>query len=199
MKEAIADTAEEMALSKGLAGLTMDDVAGRLGISKKTIYAHFSSKQELVDFLVMRRLHHVVRNIDKTMQAHSNVIQVFVDIMRLLPEMMGMVNPVIFDELKSKYRATWKKFEEIKQKHMMASLMYLLEKGKKQGYFRKSIHSDILVQMRFLQVESTFSSSAYPFQKYTFNQIHQELLEHFLYGICTLKGFQLYEKLKKRT
>jgi AcrR family transcriptional regulator len=196
LKDEIADIAEELAYKGGITSLTMDDLASHMGISKKTIYQYFESKQELVDYMVVRRLNQTVLKIDEAMKSHHNVIHVFIRIMRLLPEIMGAINPVVFDELKSKYRSTWKRFEEIKQKHMFNSLMVLLEKGKKQGYFRKNIHSEILVQMRFLQVESTFNSKSYPFHKYAFDEIHRQLLEHFLCGICTLKGLELYEKLK---
>lgn len=196
MKDEITDIAEELIYKGGIASLTMDELASRMGISKKTIYQCFDSKQDLVDYMVMRRLNQTVSKIDEAMKSHHNVIHVFVRIMRLMPEIMGDINPVVFDELRSKYRATWKRLEEFKTKHLSERLMELLEKGKKQGYFRKNIHSEILVQMRFLQVESTFNSKAYPFQKYAFDEIHTQLLEHFLCGICTLKGLELYEKLK---
>jgi AcrR family transcriptional regulator len=43
----IIATAAALLSSKGYAGMTLDDVANEVGISKPTLYQHFSSKEEL--------------------------------------------------------------------------------------------------------------------------------------------------------
>ena len=44
MKEKILDTATDLFLTLGFKSVTMDDLADRMGISKKTIYTHFKNK-----------------------------------------------------------------------------------------------------------------------------------------------------------
>src|SRR5690554_7263225 len=48
MKETIFKKSLELFTNNGFKSVTMDDIANELGISKKTIYQHFSSKNELV-------------------------------------------------------------------------------------------------------------------------------------------------------
>ena len=45
MKNKILETAAEMFLSYGFKSVTMDDIAQKMGISKKTIYSHFQNKK----------------------------------------------------------------------------------------------------------------------------------------------------------
>ena len=47
MKEKILHNATEMFLNLGFKSVTMDDIARNSGVSKKTIYAHFSNKTDL--------------------------------------------------------------------------------------------------------------------------------------------------------
>jgi AcrR family transcriptional regulator len=49
MREKIISKSEELFLSLGFKSVTMDDIASAMGISKKTIYTHFSNKTELVE------------------------------------------------------------------------------------------------------------------------------------------------------
>ena len=53
MKEKILYNATEMFLNIGFKSITMDDIASNAGISKKTIYAHFSNKTELVEAVTL--------------------------------------------------------------------------------------------------------------------------------------------------
>ncbi len=44
---AIIDAARELLVSKGYAAMTLEDVSAEVGVSKPTLYLHFSSKEEL--------------------------------------------------------------------------------------------------------------------------------------------------------
>ena len=49
MKEKIIEISNELFLGLGFKSVTMDDIANKLGVSKKTIYKYFKNKTELVD------------------------------------------------------------------------------------------------------------------------------------------------------
>ena len=50
MKNKIISICEKLFLELGFKNVTMDDIANAMGISKKTIYIHFSNKTELIEF-----------------------------------------------------------------------------------------------------------------------------------------------------
>jgi hypothetical protein len=75
-----------------------------------------------------------------------------------------------------------------------------LLRGIKEGYYRGNIKADILTQMRLEQIDLIFNgNSTYTTGKYGIVQVLSELTEHFLYGICTLKGHKLINKYKEIT
>ncbi|MBX0331098.1 TetR/AcrR family transcriptional regulator [Oscillochloris sp. ZM17-4] len=53
-ESAILDAAHELMAQKGYAAMSIDDVAGLVGISKATIYQHFASKEDLAISVVVR-------------------------------------------------------------------------------------------------------------------------------------------------
>jgi TetR/AcrR family transcriptional repressor of mexJK operon len=54
-REAILDAAQALFLRQGYAGTSMDQVAATAGVSKATIYAHFTGKDELFGAIIRRR------------------------------------------------------------------------------------------------------------------------------------------------
>ncbi|HET6230577.1 MAG TPA: TetR/AcrR family transcriptional regulator [Longimicrobiaceae bacterium] len=53
-EDAILDAAYEIIAQRGTADVGMDDVAGRAGVSKPTLYQHFAGKDELIVSVSMR-------------------------------------------------------------------------------------------------------------------------------------------------
>ena len=53
-KERILETALELFAQSGYLGTSMNDIAGRLGITKAALYKHYASKQEILDRIVER-------------------------------------------------------------------------------------------------------------------------------------------------
>ena len=75
MRDKIISKSEELFLSLGFKSVTMDDIANAIGISKKTIYAHFSNKTALVEVVIFETLDHIYEGIDKINASSINPIE----------------------------------------------------------------------------------------------------------------------------
>ena len=53
--------------------------------------------------------------------------------------------------------------------------------------------------MRLEQVDMIFNQIAFPAAKYMISDVMTEITEHYLYGLCTLKGHELINKYKQIT
>ncbi len=51
-QEAILEALEQLSAERGMAAVTMDDLAGTVGISKATLYQHFTSKDAMLAHLL---------------------------------------------------------------------------------------------------------------------------------------------------
>jgi hypothetical protein len=78
----------------------------------------------------------------------------------------------------------------------MRTLEDLLSKGIKQGYIRPDIDVKIIARMRVTQVEMGFNTSLFPVAEFNTWKVQQQFMEHFNYGICTLKGYKLLNEYK---
>src|SRR5215813_8550705 len=72
IRQRIVDAARIHFFSHGFRSVTMDDLAGELGISKKTLYAHFPGKFDLLEAVLADKLTSVEATLKEITRAHPD-------------------------------------------------------------------------------------------------------------------------------
>ena len=89
MKEKIMAKASELFLKLGFKSITMDDIAGEMCISKKTIYKYFCNKEVLIEESTEVMHKEVHQSINAIEQQNYNVIQENFEIRKMFKEMFN--------------------------------------------------------------------------------------------------------------
>ena len=169
----------------------MDDIAKHLGMSKKTIYQFFKDKNELVIALVKRKLQDDEQEMCAIIDQSNNVIEEMINMMKCSEEIFARANPIVIHDMQKYHPDAWKVFQTFKAEVIVRTLEELLIKGVKQGYIRPDIDVRVIARMRMMQVEMGFDTSVFPVNEFNAWKVQRQLMEHFNYGICTLKGYKL--------
>lgn len=195
-RDRILAAAEQLFFRKGIKSVTMDEVAGHLGMSKKTVYHHFSDKDKLVSALMEQKLKEEETHACMMDQISSNAVEWFFMLMHKMQDMFDRINPVMFYDLQKYHPAAWKLFLGFKENCIRQSVVQVIERGKKEGLIREDVDTQILAQFRTLQIDMLFNPESFPPGQFRMAKVQTVLLEHFLYGICTMKGHKLINKYK---
>lgn len=195
----ILDEAEKLFMKFGMRSVTMDDIAKHLGISKKTIYANFKDKNDVVLQMVsnmlakdecgMRECH---------LHAKDAIDEVFM-LMDFMKEMLSSLNPIVFYDLEKYHNEAYKLMMAFHETQIYNSVKAGLERGIAENIFRQDINVEILAVSRVAQIHWTFQSELIRSGKYSLYDIIQELTTHFLFGICTLSGHILINNYTNRS
>lgn len=199
LKERILTDADELFCTFGVKRITMDDIARQLGISKKTIYQHFKDKNELVYTLFQNMLEKHMKVMDAHTAIATNAVEEVFLVVTRLQEMLSKMNPMIFYDLQRYHPEAWALFKNFRYAYMKDCLMKNLKWGVDEGYFRKELNPEVMALMRLEQVDMIFNQIAFPPGKYMISEVMTEITEHYLYGLCTLKGHKLINKYKQIT
>ncbi|HTD98061.1 MAG TPA: TetR/AcrR family transcriptional regulator [Mucilaginibacter sp.] len=194
--ERIIEGGEELFLQAGIKSVTMDDIAKHLGMSKKTIYQFFKDKNELVIALVKKKLQEDEEQMSALINQSGNVIEAMIKMMKCSEEIFSRINPIVIHDMQKYHPDAWKQFQHFKSGVIVRTLEELLTKGIQQGYIRPDIDVKIIAMMRVAQVEMGFNTSLFPVAEFNAWKVQQQFLEHFNYGICTLKGYKLLNEYK---
>ncbi len=200
VKNYIVTEADKLFCQYGFKSVTMDDIAKHLGMSKKTIYLHFSDKNELVNILIREKLNSQ-DCIMKTCCTHAeNAVQEVFFAITNMKEFLSTINGKLFYDLQKYHPKAWLYFIEFKEKKLAQTINDNINRGLAEGLYRAEINVDILTEMRLKQIDIIFNQhDNYTMNKYSLAQIMVELTEHFLHGVCNIKGLQIVEKYKLLT
>ncbi|MDB5118316.1 MAG: hypothetical protein JWQ79_3808 [Mucilaginibacter sp.] len=194
--ERIIQGGEDLFLKAGIKSVTMDDIAKHLGMSKKTIYQFFKDKNELVIALVKKKLQDDEDQMCAIIGQSNNVIEEMINMMKCSEEIFSKINPIVIHDLQKYHPEAWKQFQDFKADVLIHTLEELLTKGIKQEYIRPDIDVKIMARMRVAQVEMGFNTALFPVTDFSPWKVQYQFLEHFNYGICTLKGYKLLNQYK---
>lgn len=182
----------------GFKTITMDDVARKAGISKKTLYHHFANKNEVVCESVSWYKCQITEMCDKTMQEAENAVEGFVRTMLLLDQIHRQINPMSMLELEKYYPDGFKNFKNLLLQNDVEAIKNNLIRGINEGYYRKEINPDFMARYRIEISLLSFQPNLLVNELIGVNNIGNEIGEHFLYGIMTTKGEELYRKYKEK-
>ncbi|MGZ3872611.1 MAG: TetR/AcrR family transcriptional regulator [Mucilaginibacter sp.] len=194
--ERIIAGGEELFLTAGIKSVTMDDIARHVGMSKKTIYQFFKDKNELVIALVKKKLKEDEDQMEAIISQSGNVIEEMINMMKCSEEIFSRINPIVIHDMQKYHPDAWKEFQNFKSEVLISTLEQLLSKGIKQGFIRPEIDVKIIARMRVSQVELGFNTAVFPTAEFSPWRVQVQFLEHFNYGICTLKGYKLLNQYK---
>lgn len=175
----------------------MDDIARHLGISKKTIYLHFSDKNALVVELMRLKMENQVCLMDQCQQGASDAVAELFSAVKEMQEMLSNLNPMLFYDLQKYHPQAWQYFKVFREKKLFDVIFQNLKRGIAEGLYRPDMNTEILTWMRIGQIDTVFNQNTYPLNKFHMAGIMTEITEHFLYGICTLKGHKLINHYKQ--
>lgn len=196
-EEKILVGVEELFFRFGVRSVTMDDIAKHIGMSKKTIYQCYTDKDEMVFMLMQKQVKHHEITFGGIQKNAANVIEEVFAIMKEISSYLSRINPLLMYELQKYYPKAWSLFKGLKENFIQKMVETSINNGKEQGIVRQDINTKILARLRMEEVEMAFNPVVYPPDKFNHVEVQMALTEHFLYGICTLKGHKLINKYKQ--
>lgn len=196
VKQRILQEAFRLIYQSGIKNVTMDDLARHLGMSKKTFYVYYSSKDELIHEIIQVELSN--KSPCLFYNDYEDVIAQMVALMEHGANMLASINPLVFSDLQKYYPRTWALVETHLSVDCDAQIKEQLTKGIQQGYFRPDIDVEILSTLRRIELLSSFDQKYFPAFKYSVSQVVYQHTEHFIYGLCTEKGYQKFKEYKQK-
>jgi len=116
----------------------------------------------------------------------------------MMQEMFANMNPSIVFDLEKYHPAISKKIQHHKQVFLYQVIKQNLERGIKEELYRPEINVDVLTRFRIESMMLAFNTELFPNNRTHLMSIQEQILEHFLYGVSTVKGHRLIQKYKQQ-
>ena len=197
-KERIVQHARDLFVRLGIRSVSMDDIAGQIGVSKKTLYQHFEDKDELVERVVEFETIRMQDECHVCSTTAENAVEEIFKTMEMVMQHFRNMNPMVLFDLHKFHGNAYTKFMEYKNIFLLDFISTNLKRGVSEGYFRQDIKIDILAKFRLESMMLAFNMEAFPPAKYNVAEVTITMIETFLYGLATASGFKLIEQYKAK-
>ncbi|HEX6923256.1 MAG TPA: TetR/AcrR family transcriptional regulator [Bacillales bacterium] len=181
MKERIVKAFVEEIEEKGMK-FTMDDLAKRIGISKRTLYEHYSSKQQILEEIVEQTLTEID---EKTKSILENdelaLIEKIRGVFTVLPAHLELFDLRILEQMKRSFPEQWQKINAALQDDW-DELRGLIEKGIKLGEIA-DINVGLLMKLFLDSANSTLDQRFFAKNNLSVPEALNGILDILLYGL----------------
>jgi AcrR family transcriptional regulator len=147
-RQRILVAARQHFLAHGFRGVTMDDLAGELGMSKKTLYSHFPSKAALVEAVLRDKFRRIEGDVaaiksEKPLGFASSLQRLLACIQRHTDE----VKPPFIRDIQREYPELFRVVETRRRELIQRHFGKLLSEGRREGLVRRDIPVHLIIEI----------------------------------------------------
>ena len=194
-KEKILKAASDVFFTKGFYKIPVDDIAFSLKMSKKTIYKHFTSKEDLVREVAYLFIKTHSTNISGIINGEFDAVEKLFYIFKYLGDMLININEKWFSDIQSQAPEIWNEIEVFRSRFMTQNISKIIEQGKKEN-FVVNYPSPIMINIFISSIRGIINPTFIVQSKISAFNALEATLDILMNGILTLKGKNLLKKLK---
>jgi AcrR family transcriptional regulator len=197
-KERILSYTEERFLKEGMLDLPVDDLMASLGMSKKTFYKIFPSKEAMLEELVGRVVGDVGARIGTIGEGPGN----FVEKIDALKTFLGSVYRRLAIPLSSEIYRTlphvWQRVEEFREHMIRRVFSLLLDQGIREGFLQPEINRTIFMMAYLAAIRAVIRPHVILQHDISVPDAIEEIFRIFFTGIMTPEGRAALENLRRQ-
>ncbi len=182
-------------IKHGLRRVSVDDICSEVRISKKTFYAKFKQKEDLVMVIIEK-----MREKKQAMKERStegNAIDRFFAEYKVNQKDTAQQHVEFFFDLRKYYPEIYNANAEIMKKKNIEDTSLFIKQGIDEGLFRKDINHVAIATL----IHATFSDALIELKSATnlkMNEIFELLYDALIHMIANEAGLEYYHKLKNK-
>ena len=185
-----------MFLNFGFKSVTMDDIAQKMCISKKTIYSHYCNKRKLVEEATFGLFDTICEGIDDINNAKFNPIEEIYQIKELMLASLNDEKSSPIYQLEKYYPKIHKTLMIKRFEVMQSCVSANIERGITENIFRADIDVDLITRIYFKGVTATKDNTIFSPDKFEMKYILSNYIDYHVRGIATAKGLEILEQTK---
>ena len=189
VRKQIISVAAEMFHQQGIRSVTMDDIAHRLCMSKRTLYQIFADKESLLLACVIQHEEEVIKQLEEVYNNTQNVLEFLLLVFSLKLKELNEIDPLFFEDMQ-KYPKVIEHIRQHKNENEQKSASFL-QKGVEQGVFRREINFQIVAR----QLSSCFDDVVENglIDEYPTSEVFRNRIIPYIRGCATQVGIAMID------
>ena len=191
----IVEKTYELYRKYGVKSVSVDEIAVALGISKKTLYQHIRSRDELLKLVIEHSLNKFSREVLKLVTPEENLIKKLALLYAFIVKSSRNVNPTFILDLKKVSYKQYLYVQEFRNKRLYDGVKSIYEQGVEEGIFRSNVDIRYVYYNQIYKV-SEIAYKIFPdYDEASSGDTLYRLILNDIAGITTVKGHQVFDEI----
>jgi AcrR family transcriptional regulator len=185
IRERILEVAEDEFRRHRLTHVSMDELAARLGMSKKTIYKHFPSKKALLQAFARRTMHRVEVGIDAVLESDKPSLEKVTGLLGVVGTQMLHFSREMATDLARLEPSLWKEIEAFRRGMLITKILPLLRLAKQEGMMRPELRPELFFLVLLNSVEGIINPRMLAEQSFSTEEAFTGIFQILFRGALT--------------
>ncbi|MFY4727992.1 TetR/AcrR family transcriptional regulator [Nitrospira sp. BLG_2] len=156
----VVSAARRQFFTHGFRTVRMDDIAAELGMSKKTLYAHFPSKTALVQAIMQKKFSEVEADLSRLKSRdEQNVETALRNLLDCVQRHTAEIQPPFVRDIGREFPELFQIIEKRRRDLIRRHFGELFEQGQKAGLIRKDIPVHLIIEILLGAVQTIMNPS----------------------------------------
>ncbi|HSP87872.1 MAG TPA: TetR/AcrR family transcriptional regulator [Ignavibacteriaceae bacterium] len=193
MQDKIIEQLEDKLFKEGFYKTTMDEVASELGMSKKTIYKFFPSKEDLIRAIAKHFMNRMRSKIVPALNSDKNAIEKLAQLIKILAGASEKISTKRMEEMKRHFPQIWNEIDSFRTKMMFENITKVINQGKTEGLFI-DYSTSIVMNMLVSSVRSVVNPDFILNNNFSIIEAASTAFKILIGGIVTDKGKKVFNR-----
>ncbi len=196
-KQRIVEVASKRFRQVGISKVTLDEIASDLGMSKKTMYKFFPSKEELLSAVVHGMMNGLRAKIESIVQSNRSFTEKLPEILGHLGREIGTTSKQFLIDLQRFTPELWKEMDEFRRQRILTNVRQLFVQAKEENIFRSDLNIDLFLLVFVNSVQNIVTPQVLSEQPFSMNEALRGIFNIIFRGAMTddaRRHSELFEK-----
>ncbi|OIR06428.1 bacterial regulatory protein, tetR family [mine drainage metagenome] len=189
----ILDAAKRHIFASGLSAFTMDGLAGELGMSKKTIYAHFPGKEAIAMAIIDGLGRFVQGRLEAIVSDRSlNCTEKLVAAINVIGTVLSKVSPAMLADFRRNTPRAYAKLDDMRRRNIPRFFGQLVRDGIAEGAIRPDVDPEFAAEFWFQVIRGLIDPDVLERLQVTPRQALERAVGLYFQGLLTPGGLDQY-------
>jgi AcrR family transcriptional regulator len=176
-------------MTHGFRGVTMDDLAEDLGMSKKTLYGHFPSKTGLLEAVILDKFRSIETDLERiTSECSSDFLAALHDLLACSQRHTEEIRPPFVRDVRRDAPEMFKLVESRRRDLIQRYFGDIFKEGRRAGIIRKDIPAKLMIEVLLGAVQAIMNPEKMAELGLTPKTGFSAIITVILEGVITEKG-----------